>query len=208
MANFWTNPATSPKRAFRFTCTIGGIGTENTWLVTQVKKPSATVGEVSHKYLNHTFYYPGRVEWDTVNVTLVDPVSPNAAGLLAKVLEDSGYVIPGNNSVTDSITKKKAVDGLGPVIIRQFTNDVAGDGVDPTGASGVVEEWTLKNAFVTNIDWGELNYESDDLTNITLTIRYDYATCFTTGGTEDGGTRFTPTVQSSERKIGKNGKKK
>lgn len=187
MANFWTDPTTSPKRSYRFTCTIGAIGTENTWLVTQVKKPSATVGEVSHKYLNHTFYYPGRVEWDTVNVTLVDPVSPNAAGLLTKALEDSGYIIPGNNTITEAITKEKAVNALSPVIIRQFTNSA-------TGASAeVIEEWTLENAFITNIDWGELNYESDDLTNITLTIRYDYATCTTSGGDEEGGgTRFRP----------------
>jgi len=186
MANFWTNPETSPKRSYRFTCTIGGIGTENTWLVTQVKKPSATVGEVSHKYLNHTFYYPGRVEWDTVNVTLVDPVSPNASGLLAKLLTDSGYIIPGNNSVTDAITKAKAVTSLGTFMIRQFSND----------GSDIVEEWHLNNAFVTNVDWGELSYESDDLTNLTLTVRYDYATLFTPGGDADGGgSHFVPATE-------------
>ena len=174
MANFWTNPETSPKRSYRFTCTIGGIGTENTWLVTQVKKPSATVGEVSHKYLNHTFYYPGRVEWDTVNVTLVDPISPSAAGKMAQILANSGYVIPGTNNVTDAITKKKAVeDGVKNFIIRQFSTD----------ANEVVEEWELKNAFITNVDWGELNYESDDLTNCTLTVRYDWAELKTGDGT-------------------------
>jgi len=180
--NFWTNPSTSPKRAYRFTLSMGAIGAENTWLVTQVKKPSATVGEVSHKYLNHTFYYPGRVEWDTVNVTLVDPISPNAAGLMAEALQDSGYIVPGNATMTDAITKKKAVDALGQVKIRQFSND----------GSDEVEVWTLKNAFITNIDWGELNYESDDLTNVTLTIRYDWAECDTSNaaGGEGAGEFF------------------
>ena len=176
MANFWSNAATSPKRSYRFLLTIGGIGTENSWMVTQVKKPSVTVGEVSHKYLNHTFYYPGRVEWDTVNVTLVDPVAPDAAGLMAKILQASGYVVPGNDTVTTAITKQKAVDALKSVVIQQFSND----------ANDIVEEWTLQNAFITNVDWGELNYESDDLTNITLTIRYDWATCKTPA--RDGAT--------------------
>jgi hypothetical protein len=155
---------------------ITGIGGEtNSWLVTQVKKPSATIGEVSHKYLNHTFYYPGRVEWDTVNATLVDPVSPNAAGLMANVLERCGYVLPGNINVTDAITKKKAVEELGAVTISQFGSD----------KSDVVEKWELVNAFITNIDWGELNYDSDDLTNITLTMRYDYAKLTTPQGQND-----------------------
>ena len=167
--NFWTQPSTSPKRSYRFMLSVGGIGTENTWLVTQVKKPSATVGEVSHKYLNHTFHYPGRVEWDTVNITLVDPVQPNAAGLMSKILEGAGYHLPQNGNLTTSITKEKAVNALGNVVITQFGTDI----------NDKVEEWTLKNAFVTNVDWGELNYESDDLTNITLTIRYDWAECRT-----------------------------
>ena len=196
MANFWTNPETSPKRSYRFTCTIGGIGTENTWLVTQVKKPSATIGEVSHKYLNHTFYYPGRVEWDTVNVTLVDPVSPSSAGLMANILKGCGYVVPGNNSITDSITKKKATEALKSFVIRQYSND----------GSDVVEEWTLRNAFITNVDWGELSYESDDLTNVTLTVRYDWAQLSTGPGdgnqvgsveiAADGlGNYFAPTTE-------------
>ena len=167
--NFWTSPATSPKRSHRFMLSIGGIGTDNTWLVKQVKKPAATVGEVEHQYLNHTFYYPGRVTWDTVNCTLVDPVSPNAGGLLSKILEGSGYHMPQNGNMSTAITKEKAVEALGNVVITQFGNNL----------SDKVEEWTLKNAFITNIDWGELSYDTDDLTNITLTIRYDWAECKT-----------------------------
>ena len=106
-SNFWSSKQSSPKRSYRFLLSMGGIGgEENAWMVTQVKKPAVTVGEVSHKYLNHTFYYPGRVEWDTVNVTLVDPVSPNAAGMLAKILQDSGYLVPGNSITTTAITKE------------------------------------------------------------------------------------------------------
>mgnify|MGYP001211588861 CR=1 FL=1 len=189
--NFWSSKTSSPKRSYRFLLSIGGGGSgiggeENSWLVTQVKKPSVTVGEVSHKYLNHTFYYPGRVEWDTVDVTLVDPVSPNASGMLAKILEDSGYLIPGNSTATTAITKEKAVDALGVVTIKQIGND----------SNEPVETWVLHNAFVTNIDWGELNYESDDLTNITITLRYDYATCETPGTNraEGEGTFFRTTT--------------
>ena len=163
--NFWTQSSTSPKRSYRFMLSVGGIGTDNTWLVTQVKKPAAAVGEVSHKYLNHTFYYPGRVEWDTVNVTLVDPVSPNASGLLAKILEGSGYHLPQNGNLTTSITKEKAVNALGNVVISQFGNDM----------SDKVEEWTLKGAMIQSANFGALSFDASDPVDITLTLRYDYA---------------------------------
>ena len=38
-----------------------------------------------------------------------------------------------------------------------------------------VEEWVLYNAWVKDVKYGELDYTSDDLTEITLTLRYDFA---------------------------------
>ena len=85
----------------------------------------------------------------------------------SKILEGSGYHLPQNSNLT-SITKGKAVNALGNVVI-----------VSSETTCLTKLKWTLKNAFITNVDWGELNYESDDLTNVTLTIRYDWAECRT-----------------------------
>jgi hypothetical protein len=38
-----------------------------------------------------------------------------------------------------------------------------------------IEEWRLSNAFVTNLDFGQLDYASDELVIISMTLRYDYA---------------------------------
>ena len=102
---------------------------------------------------------------------------------MAGILAGCGYIIPGTNNVTDAITKKKAVDALKSFRIRQFSTD----------ANNVVEEWELKNAFITNVDFGELSYESDDLTNVTLTVRYDWAELKTGDGTASVGETDDPT---------------
>ena len=40
----------------------------------------------------------------------------------------------------------------------------------------VLEKWILNNPFLTNVDFGNLSYSSDDLVNISMTIKYDWAT--------------------------------
>ena len=112
MANFWTNPKSQePKRAYRFIVDIAtGLegetvyGSNATWYASKADKPKFSVTETAHKYINHTFHYPGRVEWETVTITLVDPVDPDAAAATAKLLQASGYKIPGNEAAAEAIT--------------------------------------------------------------------------------------------------------
>ena len=79
------------------------------YLLKKVSKPSFTISETPHKYLNHTFYYPGRVEWNTVSMTLADPVEPDAAALVMKAIHASGYS-PLTENIMDphTMSKKKS----------------------------------------------------------------------------------------------------
>ena len=43
------------------------------------------------------------------------------------------------------------------------------------GQGGLVGTWELNNAFITNATFGDLSYDTDDLLNITMTFRYDWA---------------------------------
>jgi hypothetical protein len=45
--------------------------------------------------------------------------------------------------------------------------------LDPTGV--VVQKWILKNTMLTTANFGDLNYSTDELANITITLRFDYA---------------------------------
>lgn len=176
---FWTSATgRDPKRAYRFTVDMApGGGTAVQWFVKKVGKPAVTVSESSHTYLNHTFYYPGRVSWNTINMTLVDPVSPDAAAIFMTYLQDSGYSPPGDENAVTTISKRKATQsadgGLGEVKINQ----IDGDGY-------IVEQWLLHNAWVKSISLDDLDYESDALANVNLEIRYDWAECTVHGPTD------------------------
>ncbi len=169
MANFWTDATIrDPKRAYRFTVDMSpGNGVSTSWFIKKVTKPSVSVSESAHTYLNHTFYYPGRVSWNSINMTLVDPVNPDAAAIFMQYLQDVGYQPPSLPTHVQTISKRKATggeDGLGTVSINQ----IDGDGF-------VIEQWDLHNAWIKSVALGDLDYESDQLSNITLEIRYDWA---------------------------------
>jgi len=168
MAGFWTDVNIEPKRQYRWLAYIYGM---DPFLCKKFGKPKVTVSETSHKFLNHTFWYPGRADWETVSVTLADPINPDAAAIMMGKLMRSGYKYPDNfsNSVS-TISKAKSTAGLGEVRIVQLGSQ-ANSADDPNP----VEEWTLVNAWIKDIGFGELDYEADGMVDITLTLRYDYA---------------------------------
>jgi len=160
---FWSDAYTNlePKRVYRWVMLLGGIPQ---YMVKKVTKPSFEVTTAEHKYLNHTFYYPGRVTYEAVSVTLVDPVNPDAAGTMMSILEVSGYNIPELETDLNTISKAKATRALGLVSIKQ---------IDAEGA--MVEQFDLINAWVSKVAFGELDYENDALVDVTLDLRYDFA---------------------------------
>ena len=89
MANFWTSPNRDPKRNYRFTISIAGLESGGIWYAKSATKPKFTVTNTEHNYINHTFHYPGRVVWEPVTITVVDPVDPNAAASAADLLKQS-----------------------------------------------------------------------------------------------------------------------
>jgi len=165
--SFWSDPNLEPKRAYRWVMRLGGIPQ---WLIKKTSKPSFKVSETPHKYINHTFYYPGRVEWDQVELTLVDPLTPDASMTILNIIQNSGYHFPKDPNDTSTISKARAVGALGNVVIEQL---------DPDG--GVADQWTLKYAWISNVKMGDLDYEGDNMVEISLTLRFDYAEFLTYG---------------------------
>ena len=162
---FWSSPkGKDPKRGYRWIMSLGKTNIP-AYILKKVSKPSFTVSETPHKYLNHTFWYPGRVEWNTVAMTHADPVEPDAAALVVAAIEASGYSpLTQHTTKPATMSKKKSVAALGELKIQQI--DAEGE---------VIEEWTLVNAWIKDVKTGELDYESDDLVNVELELRYDYA---------------------------------
>lgn len=169
MANFWSSPiSTDPKRASRWILVTNHIPV---YTLKTVKKPSFTIEKIEHKYLNHTFKYPANVTWEDVEFTLVDPVDPDAAATIIDIISRSGYRPLRNATDFSTISKDQAIRALGEVKIMQVN------------ANGVpIETWTLAQAWISNVDMGELSYDSEELTEIKLTVTYDWASLIVGAG--------------------------
>ena len=164
-----------PKRSFRWLVYFGNnvdkkkkVGLRP-WYAKTAKKPSFTVGETQHQFLNHTFWYPGRVVWNDIDITLVDPAGQDdSSGALMRVLDGMGYKTPINDySASKTITKSEAVKAIGgQVFLTQLGTD----------ADNPLETWTLVNPWVKDVQFGDLSYEDENMVTITLTLKYDYAT--------------------------------
>ena len=161
-----------PKRKFRFTVEFQGvaaaIGGAVLWYAKTVTKPSFQIAAAEHKYLNHT---------------LVDPVDPDMTATLSDIVVSSGYSPPADTNSLTTMSKAKAAGALGTVIITQ---------IDAEGKP--LEQWTLWNSFMTEVKYGDLEYGGDDLSEMSVTLKYDWARVETAGNSVaiagSGGNEF------------------
>jgi len=201
MANFWTDGRIEPKRQNRWVVQFDGIYNGNMYFATKVGRPSIEVTSKAHKYLNHTFNYPGRPEWKPISLTMVDTAGGVVGDLanrgtdtmksLLQVLTAAGYVVPSSEASLNTISKGKAIDALS-------SRTGADSGITAANANGVtvslvnaegqtIEKWTLKNAFITKYTPSELSYEDDGIATVDVEITYDYCIF-----NEDTDKLFTP----------------
>jgi hypothetical protein len=192
---FWTNN-TDPKRKYSFEVIISSEnGTLETYFAKSCTKPSFTITPTEHNYLNHTFHYPGRLTWNDINITFVDPgvatvadtvgPSDSASKSLVGILSAAGYKPPGSANDNATMSKSKAVNALQGVTINQL-ND----------AGETLDSWNLVNAWISEINFGDLAYDSDELVEITCTIKYDFAKFKEPGST--AAWTFAPGNQEGE----------
>ena len=168
---FWSDATGGePKRAYRWILDVNGI---QAYTIKKVSKPSFSISESEHQFLNHTYYYPGRVTWNTVSFTLVDPINPDTSAALIKKVQESGYKPASSANDRKTLNKKDSTASLGEIKIQQIGSD-----------GSPVETWTLKNVWIKDVKFGDLDYSSDDMVEIEVEVRYDFATCNRPGGPE------------------------
>ena len=177
---FWSDPGLEPKRQYKFLLEFpGNVAGLQSFLVKRADKPKFTVNAVQHDFLNHRFYYPGKLAWDPITLTIVDVAKKsandgNASLALMEAIRKTGYVPPTkapnlagapNDPNAWTLSKDQSVRaGIGDLSIK--TLDAKGITVDT---------WKLKNAFMTSLEFGALDYTVEDLVEITITLQYDWA---------------------------------
>ena len=142
-----------PKLSNRFIMNIEGIPA---FLVKTTGRPNITLNEVALDHINVKRYVKGKAEWQTLTVTLYDPIVPSGAQAVMEWVRLHHESVTGRDGYSDFYKKDITFNVLGPV----------GD---------KVEEWTLKGAFITEANFNELDFASSEVADISLTLQYDYA---------------------------------
>ena len=184
---FWTavdGKGQDPKRVSRFKLSVESLndGSTGVWYAKSFGKPKAEINSATHKYLNHTFNYPGSVKWTAVDLEIIDPTDPiDSAGTIAQLLESMGYQIPKDGNDLINISKRKGVGSLGSIVVASIDDE-----------GNETETWTLQQAYVSKFDWGSYKYDSDELQSLKLTITYDWAECQLTRQSGDNPAEVKP----------------
>ena len=99
-----------------------------------------------------------------VTMTFIDPVYPNVSRKISRLLRRAGF--------QDETAAKaaSAVYGGGSEALKGTIEFVKINQLDAQGR--IIETWTLYDVFPAEVDYGKLDYSSDDLVEITVTWGY------------------------------------
>ena len=142
-----------PKLKNRFIMNIDGIPA---YTIKTATRPQVTFDEVEMHHMNVRRYLKGKAAWQPMTITLYDPIVPSAAQASMEWVRLSHESVTGRDGYSDFYKKDVNFQVLGPV----------GD---------IVEEWTLKGAFIQDASFGDLSFEDSTPVEITCTLKYDYA---------------------------------
>ena len=142
-----------PKLKNRFIMEIAGI---SAFVIKTAQRPQITFDEVTLEHMNITKYIKGKGRWQTLQITLYDPIVPSAASAVIEWVRLHHESATGRDGYQDFYKKNITLNTLGPV----------GD---------IVEKWTLYGSWIQDATFGDLAFDASEPVEITLTLRYDYA---------------------------------
>ena len=143
-----------PKKQNRFILRFPSSLGINEWFIMSTSRPTINIGAVEIPFLNTSTFVAGRFTWDTIDVTFKDPIGPSAAQALMEWVRLHAESVTGRMGYAAGYKKNVELEML-----------------DPAGV--VIEKWILEGTFLTNVNFGSLDYNSEDIAEITATLRPD-----------------------------------
>ena len=143
--------AYEPKRSFEWILSIAGI---DAFTAKTAARPKKTHGDITIDWINEKRFLAGKGEWQEISIVLYDPIAPSAAQKVKEWLR----------IVHDDATGRM---GYAAEYKKDFYLKLLG----PKGE--VVEKWRCKGGWPKEVDWGTLDYSSDDALTVSFNIRAD-----------------------------------
>jgi hypothetical protein len=158
-----------PKLQYRFRVSFTNMGDKNrksetTQNVISASRPNLTHEEVVIDSYNSKMYLAGKHTWEPVTLVLRDDMSSNVIKTIGSQL----------NKQVDHADQSSAIAGSAYKFECKIeTLDGDNGGVN---TAGVFDTWELIGCFISQVQYGDLNYADSNMVQVTLTIRYDHAT--------------------------------
>ena len=143
-----------PKKQHQFIMSMTGIPA---YLIKTAAKPTISNGEITLDHINVQRYVKGKSVWSTMAITLYDPIEPSAAGAVIEWVRLHHESVTGRDGYSDMYKKNIQLQQLSPL-------------------GEIIEEWNLIGAFITEANFGALDWSAEEVVMIDLTLRFDYAT--------------------------------
>jgi len=163
-----------PKLKFRFRAQFDNFGvsnpkTELTKQIVSFARPSVTFDPVEIPVYNSRIYIAGKPTWEAVQVVLRDDAGGNVSRLVGEQLQKQ----------YDFMEQASASSGIDYKFVTRLEMLDGGNGTsDPI----VLETWELYGCFLTNVNYNDADYSSNDAMTITMSVRYDNALQTTSPG--------------------------
>jgi len=157
-----------PKLKYRFRASFvgfgnpsSGISTELTRQVVDIKRPSVNFNPFVLDIYNSKIYMQGKPEWAETTINLRDDVT----GLVSKLVSEQ------IQKQFDFLEQSSAASAGDYKFALKYEVLDGGNGTNYQ----TLETWELDGCQISQCDWGDMNYGSNEAAMIAVTIRFDNA---------------------------------
>ena len=155
-----------PKLKYRFRVTLLGFGvsaaTELTKQVVDVSRPKVGFEEMTLDVYNSKVYLAGKYTFETLTLNLRDDASGEVQKLVGQQVQKQ----------FDFVEQASARSGIDYKFTTKIEVLDGGNGNNPAGVN-VLETANMYGCFLTNVDYGDANYATNEAMQVALTIRFD-----------------------------------
>jgi len=173
-----------PKLKYRFRATFVNFGvtsptTELTKQVVDIKRPNVNFNPITIDVYNSKVYLQGKPEWQETTVNLRDDATGSVSRLVGEQIQKQ----------FDFLEQASAASGINYKF--QLVYDIL-DGGNGASIPTILEQWELDGCFLSQVDYGEMDYKSSDPVQIACTIKFDNAIQTIGGGVGTSVVTQTP----------------
>jgi hypothetical protein len=176
-----TSATLMPKLQYRFRVNFTGMGsdsgsrTSSTQNVISAGRPSITHEEVIVDSYNSKMYIAGKHTWEPISIVLRDDVNSQVVKLVGDQLRQQLDHANQGAGVTNT---EGQISGLA----YKFNMEI--QILDGTAEANAIDTWELVGCYLSNVQYGDLNYGTSEMVQVTMQIRYDNASHNAAGDTD------------------------